>query len=136
MKNKLVITRKKELNNRLKPYKIYINDDLVDEIYNNEERKVLFFNEDEIEIFFKIDWCYSKRKKIYFGNKDSMDIEVRSSISDALWFFVVAGISLMVVLYFLFDNKYFTYYSLLFLLIPLLKISFGKNNYLIIDVDE
>jgi hypothetical protein len=136
MSNKIVLTRKKELNNRNKPYQIFINNNFYDNIYNGEENKIIVVESKQVELFLKIDWCSSQKKIINFENRNKKTFITKSSIPNYLWHLIVGGIIFSLFIHFLFDFKFSAYIPLLFVLIPVYKISIRKNNYLIIEEIE
>lgn len=128
--NKLIINRRKEQNNRGKGYKIFINDNYEDSIEDNSNQKILFFESDTIDIEFKIDWCSSKKTKIDFTRNTTQEITVYSSIPNYLWYFIVIGILLLSITYFILFKSIFMNLAFIIVLIPIYKVTIGKNNYL------
>jgi hypothetical protein len=136
MSNKIFVTRINELNNRNKSYQIFINDHFYDTIENGEKDKVIVVDNLSAEVYIKIDWCSSKRRKIDFKKSKNVNLLVRSSIPDYLWYIIVLGLAISIIMHLHFGVKYFAYLPLLFVLIPIYKITIDKINYLEIVHNE
>ena len=129
---KIYLNRIKELNNRTRGYKIFLNGQYYEDILNNED-KIILIDSESTELFLKIDWCKSKKIKIKFqDNETEKKYIISSSISNNTWHIIVGGIVLSLGLFFSLKINLFGILAIIFVLIPVYKITFGKNKYLIL----
>ena len=130
MENKLIISRIKELNNRTRPFKIFIDGQCYDYLMPSDDDKIILIESTEIELQFKIDWCSSRKLTINFSKDNEKKIKVYSSIPNKLWHIIVAGVMISLGLFLTLKINFFGIVAILFVLIPIYKISFEKNDYL------
>lgn len=127
---KLYLNRINELNNRARGYKIFLNGQYYDDIFLNEE-KIILIDSKSSELYLKIDWCRSKKINVQFKeNEIEKKYKVSSSIPNKLWHIIVGGMLLCLVLFFTLRINFFGVLAIIFVLIPVYKITFAKNNYL------
>lgn len=130
MENRLIISRIKELNNRTRPFKIFIDGLCYDYLMPSDDNKIILIESNEIELQFKVDWCSSRKLKINFSNDNEKKIKVYSSIPNKLWHIIVTGVIISLGLFLTLKMNLFGIVAILFVLIPIYKISFEKNDYL------
>jgi len=130
MENKIIFNRIRELNNRTRSYRLFIDNEHYDYIMPSDDNKIVFVDSNEIELQLKIDWCSSKKLKINFSDNNEKKVEVYSSIPNNLWHIIVLGILISMGLFLTLKMNFFGIIAILFVLIPIYKISIDNGNYL------
>lgn len=74
------INRVKQYTNKARAIEIYINNQKVDTIRGGETKSVEL-NDDENEIYVKIDWCKTKPLKIESIENETIKLELGSNLS-------------------------------------------------------
>lgn len=125
---KIILYRKKELNNKGRKYKVFFNNVLIEEIRYDEDFKEINIPSLEGKLKVKIDWCSSN--EIDLSSEECNRFLVRSTINDNAFLVIIFGIILFVGLYFFSKTLIFVIIPLILISYPLFLITFGKNNYL------
>lgn len=125
---KITLFRKRQLNDKGRKYRIFIDDEFIDEIRYDDDHKVINIPSGGGKLKIKIDWCSSN--KIDLSLENGNNFQVSSSLKDNVFLFIIIGIILSVILYFISNMLIFATIPLVLILYPVYLITFGMNNYL------
>lgn len=135
--HKIIIVRKKELNNRLRRIQLLMDSEKIEKLMF-EEKIIELGENSEVRLKAKIDWCYSPEIKLKFERKElSKKVLIYSQISNyyiiILFVLAITGLILMAV------NHSWFYIIPFFIMYlrPLYFVTFGRKKYLkILEVRE
>lgn len=140
---KIVLTRKNEWMNRLRPYKILVDGELVGKIENGkvEELEVATVAH---AIECKVDWCYSNKYELKTTDGDTIYLRVKSGMK-GFWIVYVVLFTMIIVNLAIPNQRQLlgeTGYRLrmLFFLVPILYyiyyLTMGRRKYLLLEKDS
>ena len=128
---KIIINRTSEYNNRLRDFKIYINDNLIGEIANGETKQ-FDIEPGKHKLIAKIDWCSSQVFEFETIANEDKTIEVSGFKYGNI---IIPIIISLLILHFI-GKQIFNINTMLLVpailgtTYPLYYITFGKNRYL------
>lgn len=133
---KLIISRRKEWQNRGRKFKIFIDGENID-LIKNGEIKELDLKSGNHKVQFKIDWYGSSEVQVEIPEDKSISLEVKGFKIGrwALPFFNLTLASFFLIKVFMDQTiKELAYLSIPFLLIMLYYLTFGRKKY--IEISE
>ena len=129
---KLIITRRKEWQNRARNFSIFIDNEKRDYITNGEIKE-LEIEPGKHNLLFKVDWCSSQKMEIEIPIEKAKTIEV-SGFKLAKWiypiFFILFGTFYIIKIFFSIQIDELVYLSIPLILIILYYLSFGRKKYI------
>ena len=140
---KIVLTRKNEWMNRLRPYKILVDGELAGKIENG---KVAEFEVATVAhaVECKVDWCYSNKYEFKATDGDTVYLQVKSGMK-GFWIVYVILITMIVLNLAVHNQRQLlgeTAYHLrmLLFLVPVLYfiyyLTIGRHKYLLLEKDR
>ena len=133
---KLIISRRKEWQNRGRKFKIFVDGENID-LIKNGEIKELDLKSGNHKVQFKIDWCGSSEVQIEIPEDKSKSLEVRG-FKIGKWmlplFNIVLTVFFLITVFFNYTVRELAYASIPFLLIMLYYLTFGRKKY--IEISE
>lgn len=135
--NKIILTRKKEFNNRLRNIIVLIDDEKKIKLLN-QEKNVTIEESQTVRLKAKIDWCYSPEIVVSFDNTGlNKKVMVSSQISNIYMTLIFVCALLGGILTILKGNWMFMIPFFVLYLKPLYFITIGRKQYLRINlIDE
>lgn len=125
------ITRPSELQNRIRKYKVYIDNEQVG-VLSNGETKDFFLTEGAHTIQVKMGWYASLPYQCNLGDEDIVYLKV----SGSAWtkWIPLALIPLLIVRFLLkdTDERYLLFFFIPLLLIAIYMLTLGRNKYLVL----
>ena len=129
---KLIISRRKEWQNRGRQFKIFVDGENID-LIKNGEIKELDLKSGNHKVKFKIDWCESQEVEIEIPEDKSRSLEV-SGFKIGRWvlpFFNLTLAAFFLIKVFLDQTiKELVYVSIPFLLIMMYYLTIGRKKYI------